>query len=700
MKKRIVSIVAACVLAISATAAPLRVACVGNSITYGAGVDNREVNSYPAVLGRLLGGEYEVENFGRSGATLLSEGHNPYVKTDEYARALAFKADIVVIHLGINDTDPRNWPNYRSEFVPDYKALIESFRAANPEARMIICRMTPIAHRHPRFHSGTREWHDQIQQAIELVAATTPRVELADLHAPLYNRPELLPDAVHPNAQGAQIIARTIYSAITGNYGGLAVGPLFGDGMVLQRGAASRLSGVANARERVHITLSRKGGAHAVADTTVTTPASGRWEVALPLVDTASALTLTVSTPDKVLRFSDVAIGQVWILAGQSNMSWSAGQDATPAKAAPNENIRLFLCTPTFELQGRLDDEALRKLNELDYIRSAGWSEATASAVSGFSAVGYYFGQKLEEQLGGETIGLVQISLGGGTAESFVSRQLLENTRDVADILNTPRTNDMVQDWCRKVISQNLEGTANPLQRHFFEPAYMYESRMEPLGSSLSARGVLWYQGESNAHNVELHERLFPLVVASFREAWNDEELPFYFVQLSSLNRPSWPHFRDSQRRLAEAIDNCEMVVSSDYGDSTDVHPRMKQPIGERLAAVALARNYGFKDMVYRSPRVLNSARNGRVVTLNFDRALTSGDAAPLTFEVAGADMVYRPAASVKFQGRSAIITSAPEVERAVAVRYGWQPFTRANVRSAGADSLPLSTFEVALDKK
>ena len=145
---------------------PVRVACVGNSITYGMLVEDRERNCYPAVLGRMLGAGYDVRNFGHSGATLLNKGHNPYTKTKEYAEAIAFRPDIVVIHLGINDTDPRNWPNFRDEFIPDYAALIESFREANPAAKVYICRMTPIPHRHRRFKAGTRDWHHQIQEAI------------------------------------------------------------------------------------------------------------------------------------------------------------------------------------------------------------------------------------------------------------------------------------------------------------------------------------------------------------------------------------------------------------------------------------------------------------------------------------------------------------------------------------------------------
>ena len=133
-----------------------KVACVGNSITYGSGVANREVNAYPVKLQGMLGEEYEVGNFGKPGATLLNKGHRPYTQQQEYKDALAFAGDIVVIHLGINDTDPRNWPNYQDEFIGDYRALIQSFREANPKARFLIARITPLSDRHWRYESGTR----------------------------------------------------------------------------------------------------------------------------------------------------------------------------------------------------------------------------------------------------------------------------------------------------------------------------------------------------------------------------------------------------------------------------------------------------------------------------------------------------------------------------------------------------------------
>ena len=246
-----------------ALARPLRVACVGNSVTYGYGLANRGRDAYPVRLQVMLDSAYgvnrfEVGNFGHSGSTLLRKGHRPYMNLPEFRQALDFKADWVVIHLGLNDTDPRNWPDWKEEFIPDYRALIDSFRAVNPEARILICKMTPIFDRHSRFQSGTRDWHAQIQQAIAQVAQGAG-VQLIDLFTPLHSRPDLFPDALHPNPEGALILAKTVYGALTGDHGGLRLPPVYSSGMVLPRDEHLLIEGSANARCSIRRVLSKDG---------------------------------------------------------------------------------------------------------------------------------------------------------------------------------------------------------------------------------------------------------------------------------------------------------------------------------------------------------------------------------------------------------------------------------------------------------
>lgn len=268
----------------------IKVACVGNSVTYGYGIENRETNCYPAQLQQMLGDAYEVENFGHSGATLLNKGYRPYTQQEAYQKALRFAGDYVIIHLGLNDTDPRAWPNYRDNFVRDYLSLIESFRKANPKCKVWVCRMTPISHRHPRFKSGTRDWYWMEQALIEEIARIAGAT-LVDLQEGLYDRPDLLPDALHPNAEGAGILARTVYGALTGDYGGLQLPDIYSDRMVLQRDQPLPISGIANQGEKVTVTLAGQRK-ETVAGT------NGKWTVTLdPLRVSGKSYTLTVSTP-------------------------------------------------------------------------------------------------------------------------------------------------------------------------------------------------------------------------------------------------------------------------------------------------------------------------------------------------------------------------------------------------------------------
>jgi acyl-CoA thioesterase-1 len=211
-------------LAESLAPQPIRVACVGDSITYGAGLTNRNNESYPAWLGRWMGPGYEVRNFGKSGATLLHKGDRPYNKQSQHEKALEFKPDIVVIMLGTNDSKhrggglpttnsiPDNW-QYKADYVPDYEALMAEFRAANPAATIYVCCPTPCF---------PGEWgiDDKIirHEICPLVrkVARQCHAKLIDLYKPFKNKGDLFPDTVHPNNAGAKMMAAVVYQALTG----------------------------------------------------------------------------------------------------------------------------------------------------------------------------------------------------------------------------------------------------------------------------------------------------------------------------------------------------------------------------------------------------------------------------------------------------------------------------------------------------
>ena len=670
---------------------PIRVACIGNSVTYGYGHSNPSVTSYPTRLGEMLGEDYEVRNFGHSGATLLNHGHRPYTQQQVYRDAIAFAPDKAIIHLGLNDTDPRNWPNYRDEFIPDYLALIETLREANPNVEVWVCRMTPIFHGHRRFQSGTRDWHAQIQQAIEEVALLAD-AHLIDLHEPLYHRPDLFADALHPDAEGAEILAETVYSAMTGNYGGLKLPAIYSSNMVIQRDKPFALRGTANAGRKITATLGKE-------KQRTTTEPDGSWEITFKARKaTSEPLTLTVSDKETEITLTDILVGEVWLCSGQSNMVFMLRQ-ATNAQANIDEaltkkNLRVYDMRPRVYTDAVLwDSTSLAALNRLDYYTPTQWAALTPDNAPHFSAIAYHFGAMLADSLD-IPVGLICNAVGGAPIESFIDRKTIEFHPELVDILTDWKRNDRIQDWVRGRGAYNIQLSKNPMQRHPYEPCYLYEAGIAPL-AGFPLRGVIWYQGESNAHNVELFATEFPALVSSWRRAWNDEEMPFHFVQLSSINRPSWPHFRDVQRQLAEEIDHCEMAVSSDKGDSLDVHPRDKRPIGERLGRIALHHDYGYKKLVPSGPAILSAKNKGKSIVLTFDYAkeMHAADGASLrTFEIADEHGLYYPADEIEVKGNT-IRLQSKQVKRPMRARYGWQPFTRANL--VNGEELPASTFEI-----
>lgn len=664
----------------------VKVACVGNSVTFGAGIENREVNAYPAQLQRMLGDGYEVKNFGKNGATLLNKGHRPYRDQEEYQAAINFAADRVVIHLGLNDTDPRNWPNYRDNFVGDYLSLIESFRKANPDCRIWICRLTPISHRHSRFKSGTRDWYWMEQAAIEEIAHLAG-TGLIDLQAPLYNRPDLLPDALHPTAEGAGLLAKTICGELTGNYGGLQMPVTYTDNMVLQREKPLPVSGTANAGEKVTVQIAGQ-------KKEAITAANGKWSITLDPLQAGGPYNLTIKTPSAKLTYKDVLIGEVWLCSGQSNMAFRVDELAADqrkdmlAYARKQPKIRLFNMQPRWITNAvEWDISAMDSLNRLQYYHDTQWTPCNEQTADQFSAVAFAYGRMLSDSLQ-VPVGLILNAIGGSGTEAWIDRKTLEF--DFTDILYNWTENDFIQDWVRGRAVLNTKKSANKLQRHPYEPCYLYETGIEPL-QRYPIKGIIWYQGESNAQNIETHERLFPLLVNSWRKNWG-EELPFYYVQLSSIDRPSWTWFRDSQRRMLPAIANSGMAVSSDRGDSLNVHPTRKREIGERLARWALNKTYGQSMITPSGPLYHSVEFKNATAYISFDYAegLHTSDGQPLrTFEIAEHDGLFVPARAEIIDGK--IKVWSEKIANPTLVRYGWQPFTRANL--VNGDGLPASTF-------
>ncbi|MBO9618333.1 MAG: sialate O-acetylesterase [Niabella sp.] len=668
-------------------AQPIKVACVGNSVTAGWGLQNPGQDAYPAQLQHLLGKGYEVKNFGHSGATLLKKGHNPYYKTAAFQQLLSFHPQIAIIHLGLNDTDPRNYPNYRDDFIPDYNWLIDTLRKQSPGIKIFICRLTPIFTGHSQFLSSTNEWYNDLQKKIEQIAAVR-QLPLLDLNEPLHNRPDLFPDAatLHPNVGGAAILAQTVYKHISGNFGGLQLPIAFTNNMVLQREQPIRFWGIANAFQTVSVRFGHQLK-------TTSAGFNGKWQLFFPpRKASAQPETIEIKSANSSILLKNVLVGDVWLCSGQSNMYFSVresmGGDSLIRKADSTQPLRLLKLKPFAETDNRSwTMSELSKANLLDFF-SGSWQPDRSEAAASFSAVGYVFAKKIqrEEKV---PVGIIEIAVGGSPLISWVSRNTLQNNPLFEPALNNWRQSDYIMQWCRERADVNLANAQSKLQRHPYDPAYNFEAAIEKL-APFPVKGILWYQGESDAENAELYEKLFPVLVADWRAQWH-QDLPFYYVQLSSINRPSWNYFRNVQRKLLNAIPNTGMAVSSDLGDSLDVHYKNKIPVGLRLAKLALTQTYHRGGLpsgpLFQSIKRVN---NKIEITFRYANGLQASNNKEINgFKIRTDKGLFVPVRASARQDK--IYITLPEHLKAVAIAYGWDPFTRANL--VNKEHLPASTF-------
>ena len=688
----------------------IRVACIGNSITYGYGLQDPSRDSYPAQLQDMLGDKFLVGRFGKSGATLLRKAYRPYFEQQEFRDAMAFRPDIAVIHLGINDTDPRAWPCHRDEFIADYLALIDSVRHSNPECRIIMALMSPISDRHHRFDSGTRQWFYEIQRHIRKVAEIAD-AQLIDFYTPLHSRPDLFPDRLHPTREGYGIIARTVYEGITGDFGGLRLPRHWTSHMVLPHGKPLILRGNADAGTQVIVKI----GNQILRDTT---GYDGKWQVSISALEKGKTYNLQVNSQklkgkgsNQQITLTDIAAGVVWLASGQSNMAFQLRYDTEfnevrkrQEMSGEDPDIRILNLRERWLTDNiTWSREALDSVNHLQYYKEAVWEQLNKDNAPDFSAVAYYFAKMLRDSLQCP-VGIICNAIGGSGTESWVDRESLEEK--FPSILRDWTQNDFIQDWVRERAMKNMgweapkqefERDANGqltcayLQRHPYQPCYLYEASIQEL-KEVPIDGVIWYQGESNAQNFTTHGILWRLMTQGWRKAWNNRNLRFIFAQLSSLDRPQWTWFRDHQRTL-DFSPQTHMVVTSDVGDSLDVHPRHKRPVGERMALRALYNEYHHRRIMDTGPRVRDAVQMGNDTTLLLMRSSrglkTSDGQAPRVFEVAGADGIFHKAKA--FISGTDIYLVCPHVHEAMQVRYAWQPYTRANVVNAAG--LPMSTF-------
>lgn len=465
--------------------------------------------------------------------------------------------------------------------------------------------------------------------------------------------------------------------------GRLRLAPALTDHMVLQRDQPITVWGQAPAGAAITVRLGEienTGQASSEGDFAVTLPKQ-------PATAAGAELTVVAKRGNDSQRVAckDVVIGDVWLATGQSNMRWRVEQCAEKndlLDSASVANLRLIdfegMLYPTSK---RYDLDLLNKVNKNSYYTTDGWQRSNAASAKTFSAVAFAFGQRLTQEVG-VPIGIIHNAIGGTPMAAFLPAKDATRPELATNALRRWRQGDSYPAWCRTRIRQNLaawlEQPTKKQPGHPFAPSFLYDAGIAPL-KNMGIRGVIWYQGESDATDIpgnkprdtELNYALFTSLISAFRSNWNNSQLPFYFVQLPGLDR-NWAAFREMQARVAKADLHTDMAVAIDVGHPTDVHPQRKQPVGERLARLALANVYQ-QDVALSGPRFERlKIANGRAV-VHFKHAtnLRTRDNEPVrAFTIAGADKRFFAATATIVD--NTIVLTHGDVPEPVAVRYAF----------------------------
>jgi sialate O-acetylesterase len=440
----------------------------------------------------------------------------------------------------------------------------------------------------------------------------------------------------------------------------VSVSNLFASNMMFQRNQPIKVFGKANSGESVTVSLAGNSQ-------TTTADSSGKWLVTLPQLAAGGPHTLRINT----LNFTDVLIGDVWFCSGQSNIQikLNSDADATAEIAKANyPNIRILRVNTEFPIT----DTSLPTL-----IR---WSKVTPDTARNFSAVGYYFGRDLHNELN-VPIGLIDITRGGTKAEAWTA----------ASTFNLHPVGKAMLEYYNNLPSTHPERQAQDA------PGALFPVFVEPL-MPFGLKGVLWYQGEHNTgRNVIYHYALSNLI-NNWRSGFQQSSLPFVIAQLpnygntgTNLRNSDIANLRGIQAAVADSVPNVEYTVNIDLGDSDgNIHPKRKQPVGKRAALAALKSVYG-QNIPWTGPRFSSVTYGANDATISFDLMGGSGLASvtnPNAFLISNNRANGFVRATAQVVGNTIRLTG---VSNPVAVRYAWEDMPRANLFNTA--SLPVAPF-------
>lgn len=512
---------------------------------------------------------------------------------------------------------------------------------------------------------------------------------------------------------------------------------IFTDHMVLQQKKPIRIFGYAPEGETVTASLLDTAGQTICNEETIASPKGDdsyryNFHLTLPSLPAGGPLTLVISGQgNEQITFFDVMIGEVWLAGGQSNMEFAIGSDqefVTALQQAPTSNVRFF----------QVGQRAFFHENFLKEERFDHWMCGEDADFSTWSAVGYYFGAKLAARLG-ITIGIIGCNWGGTSACAWQDRDTLLSSEETAvywteyeDLLSTqsPKTYEAERidylayqkEWQPRMdayYAAHPDATWQEAQeavgvcrwpgpmgpKHEFRPCGLYEtmfSRIVPYALA----GFIYYQGESDDHRPASYYTLLKNLIGLWRKDFADDTLPFLFVQLPMhryRDNPitdSWCEIRQAQLQVHRDVPHTGLAVAIDCGEYNNIHPTRKRQVGERLALQALFHVYDLigEEDAY-GPLFHHFETEGDALRLFFSYAEGGFVTHPcpdrevpetLSFELAGADGIYHPAAAM-LEG-STIVLRSSAVPAPTQVRYLWVDY-RESIPLFGKNGLPMAPF-------
>ena len=455
----------------------------------------------------------------------------------------------------------------------------------------------------------------------------------------------------------------------------LAISGAFKNHMVLQRETEAVIWGTGVPGRKVSVMGTWDNKVYRVSS-----DKDGKWQTKMKTPKAGGPYQVHVGDGKKEITLNDVLLGDVWICGGQSNMQWKMRGFGVNHWKEDVQKAKL----PMIRL---CDVPQVLGLEEQDNV-SASWKVCSPNSVMTFSAVGYFFGSRLHKELN-VPIGLISTNWGGSSAEAWTSEEVLRKQFPEFKSAFAKYPGQLQEGGA------TYRGKNKPRWLNQRSPSACYNSMIKPL-LPFSCRGVIWYQGESNVKAPEQYQTLFPAMIQDWRDRWGQGDLPFYFVQIAPFHyktNPMSAAFLREAQGMALSLPNTGMVVTMDIGDPTNIHPKVKKPVSERLALLALKHTYGKSELIASGPVYSEQKIKGKKIRLSFTEiggGLASRDGEPLThFTIAGSNGKFVPA-NAEIDGDT-IVVQSPQISKPKAVRFGWGSADMPNLMNK--EGLPASSF-------